>query len=553
MRHRCLLLLAGVLLLCGSPSVAAAHTELVRADPTDGAVLAESPGLAQLWFSGDIAADRSTARLVDEHGATLPGTHVVSGSGDPRVIAVELPVLSSGSYGLLWEAVSARDGHTTSGTVTFTIGRPGAVLPAGGSNGSSGLLHRWIWLLALAGVVGPLAIAVFVLREPRDPITVAARRRLLMASLVFAVAAAVVHPAQFWLARLITLLALCVLVGLVLIGRAIHAAVLLPLGILMWLEALGSHAAALPSGRLIALIADAVHASAGLLWLGAVPALLVVFWRRPRVELARTCRGPFAVLAAGSVLLVVASGLYGAGLEVATPQSLLAAPYGRLLLLKTGLLTTMGVLGLLNAWRLRRRSVPVATIALEGGVGVLLLVAVAALIGQPPPLGTPSAVAPAVTRSGFVTDLVVTISATPNQPGVNWLTVLAESSRRPAPAALTGVDLRIGDHTLVLQQLTSTRYFATYQAESAGAVRMVAVLHRGGQQYAVPLDWQVSSPAARPAPGRSLAPYVDAAALLVLELGVVGCAWWLVRKARRHPGRPATEQVAVDQGRGGAG
>ena len=56
MWRRCLLLLAGVLLLCALPAVAAAHTELVRADPADGAVLAESPGLAQLWFSGDIAA-----------------------------------------------------------------------------------------------------------------------------------------------------------------------------------------------------------------------------------------------------------------------------------------------------------------------------------------------------------------------------------------------------------------------------------------------------------------------------------------------------------------
>ena len=526
MWRRCLLMLAGVLLLCALPSVAAAHTELVRADPADGAVLAESPGLAQLWFSGDIAASRSTARLVDEHGGTVPGAQLVRGSGDPRVIAVELPSLARGSYGLLWEAVSARDGHTTSGTITFSIGHSGASLPTAVSGGSGGLMQRWIWLLALAGVVGPLAIVVFVLRAPSDPIALAARRRLLIASLAFAVVAIGIHHSGL---RLLTLAALCVLVGLVLAGRVVSALLLVPLGVLMWLEALGSHAAALPSARPFALIADAVHAFAGLLWLGAVPALLVVFWRGPRGELVKSCRRPFSVLAAGSVLLVVVSGLYGAGAEVATPRSLVAAPYGRLLLLKTGLLAAMGVLGLLNAWRLRRRSVSRGAIALEGTVGAVLLVAVAALVGQAPPVSTPSDVAPGVTRSGFVADLVLTVSATPNQPGVNWLTVLADSSRRPAPAPLGGVDLRIGDQTVVLQRLTTTRYFATYRADSAGAVRMVAVLHRGGHEYAVPLDWQVSSPKVRSAPGRSLAPYVNGAALLLLELGVVVCAWWLVR------------------------
>jgi copper transport protein len=159
----------------------------------------------------------------------------------------------------------------------------------------------------------------------------------------------------------------------------------------------------------------------------------------------------------------------------------------------------------------------------------VLLIAVAALVGQAPPLSTPSDIGPEVTRTGFAADLVVTVSATPNQPGVNWLTVLADSSRRPAPAPLDGVDLRIGGQTVVLQQLTGTRYFATYRADSAGAVRMVAVLHRGDREYAVPLDWQVSSPAARSAPGRRLAPYTDVAALLLLELGVGVCAWWLVR------------------------
>ncbi|MFC6157318.1 copper resistance CopC/CopD family protein [Kribbella jiaozuonensis] len=524
-RHRCLLLLAGVLLLCALPSVAVAHTELVRADPADGAVLAESPGLARLWFSGDITASRSTARLVDEHGVMVLGAGVVAGSGDPRVIAVQLPRLADGTYGLLWEAVAARDSHTTSGTVTFSVGHSGA-LSVHRPSTSGGVLVRWVWLLALAGIVGPLALVVFVLRVPSDPIALAARQRLLIAAACSAVVAIGIHRTGL---RLVCLVVLCALVGLVLTERVASVVLLVPIGGLMWLEATGSHAAALSSGHFAALLADAVHAFAGLLWLGAVPALLLVFWHGPRTELARSLRRPFSVVAAGSVLLVLVSGLYSAGLQVATPRWLIASTYGRLLLLKTALLGVIGLLGLLNAWRLRRRSVPRHTIAAEATVGALLLVAVAALVGQSPPAGARADVPPALARSGFVADLVVTVSATPNQPGVNWLTVIADSSRRPAPAPLGGVDLRIGDQAVPLQRLTDTRYFATYRAASAGAVRMVAVLHRGGREYAVPLDWNVSSPAVSLAPGLRLAPYVDGAALLLLELGVGVGAWWLIR------------------------
>jgi copper transport protein len=581
-RHRCLLVLAVAVALFVLPSTAAAHTVLVRADPASGAVLAESPGLARLWFSDDMAPARSTARLVDERGASVPGTQLVAGSGDPRVIAVVLPTLASGSYGLLWEAVSAKDGHTTNGTVLFAIGKPGTLLVAGSSTGSGELVRRWAGLVALAGLAGSLAVGLIVVRRQDLPILAAARRRLLNAALLSGIIALGIEfagPADVGglrTAHLVTLALLCGMIALLRRQRPVTAGVAALLVVLLWIEALGSHAAALPSGRFFALLAGAVHAFAGLLWLGAVPALLVVLWPRGRsradlAQLVRICRGPFSILAGGSMVLVVVSGLYGAGLEVATPRGLVASPYGRLLLLKVLLLAAMGVLGLVNAQRLRRRSLPARTIVVEVGVGLVLLVAVSALVSQPPPLGgSPvassdaapgfsSADGPAdrtvLTRSGSVDDLVVTVSATPNQPGMNWFTVLADSSRRPAPAPIDGVDLRIGPATaeriVTLQRLTATRYFATYQTEAAGPLQVVAVLHRGGRQYAVRLDWRVSPAASPVAAGPRLAPYVDVAALLVLEAAVAACAWWLVHTGRRRAVVPV--RAVADRGRGGSG
>jgi len=266
----------------------------------------------------------------------------------------------------------------------------------------------------------------------------------------------------------------------------------------------------------------------------------------------------------------VVTGLYSAGLEVATPHSLVASSYGRLLLLKTSLLAAMAVLGLVNARRLRSRPSPARTIVVESGVGLVLLVAVGALVSQPPPLGatpTTSDVAPGfssadgpadrtvLTRSSSVADLVVTISATPNQPGVNWFTVLAESSRRPAPAPIDKVDLLFrtahGEQAVPLQRLTTTRYFATYQADSAGGLHLVAVLHRAGRQYAVPLDWQVSPAGSAAGSGGRLAPYVDGAALVLLESALAIGTWWLIRTTRRRP--VIAMQAAVDRTRGGSG
>ncbi|MFC5263783.1 copper resistance protein CopC [Kribbella qitaiheensis] len=582
MRHRCLVMLAlavaVAIIIVVSPSTAAAHTVLVRADPASGAVLAESPGLARLWFSDEMAPSRSTARLIDQRGANVSGTRLVVGSRDPRVIAVVLPRLAPGSYGLVWEAVSAEDGHATNGTVLFAIGAASAFLQSSGGS-STELLRRWAALASLAGLVGPLAVYLLVLGRREDPASVfaTARRRLLttalaagLMALLISIADLLVRASEFtdvlggdwgrlWIVHTVALALLCVLV--VLLGRQgrlrwqLAFAVVALLGLLMWVEALGSHAAALPSGRIAALVAGAVHAFTGLLWLGAVPALLVVLWPRGRSRsdlalLVRSCRGSFSVLAGGSVLLLLVTGLYSAGLQVATTSSLVVSSYGRLLLLKTGLLAAMGVLGLINARRLQQRPRPARTIAVETGVGLVLLVAVAALVNQPPPLGAAASVSDAspgfssadgpadrtaLTRSGSVADLVVTVSATPNQPGANWFTVIAESSRRPSPAPIDQVELLFGvapsGRSVALERLTGTRYFATYQAEAAGALRLVAVVHRAGHEYAVPLDWQVAPVESPVTSGRPLAPYVDVAAVLLLEGALVAFTWRLLRRS----------------------
>jgi copper transport protein len=492
-----------------------------------------------------------------------------------------------------------------------------------------GVLLRWLGLCALAGLVGCLAVAGPVLgrvRASSAPDTVVigarlARRRLLAVAAGCAAAAAAVGVAtlaeearraaeaggqwtlgqalfdlltgtrwgHLWLAREAALIALvAVILGIrSRIGepstrRALALPVLAAALVLAvaGIEALGSHSVALASARAVAVVAYALHVLTALLWLGALPALVLVLFPRvpglePR-EVVRACRGPFSTLVVISVTVLVVTGLYGAGRQVPEPGQLLSTSYGRTLLLKTALLAAVGGLGLANSAllhgrRLNRRGRLVRApgggapsrrlIVVEASVGAVLLAAAGLLADTAPPR-TP---APAVPLAGpraydtTVDDLVVSVSATPNRPGVNGFTVLAASSRRPPPAPIDGVTLKLGSAggsgTLPLRQIEPGRYFGTGRLNSAGPVTITAVVRRAGERLTVAVPWRVSPKAAPPTAPRQehrLAPYLNAAALCVLLLALgAGVLRIVVRRRLRQPDTdsPAPAETILEDAR----
>jgi len=616
---------AAATLLLARP--ASAHADLVRSDPSDGSVLAHAPGVARLWFSEEISPEFSSARVVDRTGATVNGSVVHAGGGDPRQLTVELPSLGKGTYGLVWRALAEDDGHATSGVVVFTVGgaaaAAGTIPVAASASGAGtaatpmGVLLRWLGLCALAGLVGCLAVAGPVLGRVRvasasDTAAVGtqrARRRLLAVAAGCAAAAAAVGVVtltqegrraagaggdgtlsqavsdlltgtrwgHLWLAREAALIALvAVTVGIrSRLGKpstrlaAVRpvSAVALVLAVAC-IEGLGSHSVALGSARAAAVVAYSLHVLTALLWLGALPALVLVLWPRvaglPPRDVVRACRGPFSTLIVISVTVLVVTGLYGAGRQVPEPGQLLSTSYGRTLLLKTALLATVGGLGLANSAllhgrRLDRRGHLVRAprdaapsrrlIMAEALVGVVLLAAAGLLAETAPPRPAAPAVPVAEPRAYDTTvgDLVVSVSATPNRPGANGFTVLAASSRRPAPAPVDGVTLKLGGSgrpgTLPLRQIEPGRYFGTGRLDSAGPITIIAVVRRAGDRLTVTMPWRVSPPAAPPAVARPeyrLAPYVNAVALCVFLLALsAGLLRTVVR--RRHRRRPGTD------------
>jgi copper transport protein len=619
-RGAALVLGAGAaMLLLAQP--ASAHANLVRSDPPDGSVLARAPGVARLWFSEEISPKFSSARLVDRAGATVTGSRVQAGGGDPRQLTVDLPSLGTGSYGLVWRVLAEDDGHTTGGVVVFTVGAAAAAEtipvaaragPAGTAATPTGVLLRWLGLGALAGLVGCLAVAGPVLGRARaasasDTVAAAAqraRRRLLAVAAGCAAAAAAVGVialaeegqravgagvdrtlgqavldlltgtrwGHLWLAREAALIALAAVIGGIRsrLGepptrrstvRPVSAAALVLA--IACIEGLGSHSVALESARALAVVAYSLHVLTALLWLGALPALVLVLLPRvaglPPRDVVRACRGPFSVLIVISVTVLVVTGLYEAGRQVPEPGQLLSTSYGRTLLLKIALLAAVGGLGLVNSLLLhgRRLAWPGRLVRAPGGaapsgrlimaeasLGAVLLAVAGLLAETAPPRTTAPAVLPAKPQAYDTTvgDLVVSVSATPNRPGVNGFTVLAASSRRPPPAPIDRVTLELASPgesgTLTLRQIEPGRYFGTGRLDSAGPTTITAVVQRAGERLTVTMPWRVSPDAAPPAvarPEQRLAPYVNAVALCVLVLALsVGVQRIVVRRRRRR-------------------
>jgi copper transport protein len=180
----------------------------------------------------------------------------------------------------------------------------------------------------------------------------------------------------------------------------------------------------------------------------------------------------------------------------------------------------------------------------EALVGAVLLAAAGLLAETAPPRTTAPAVLPAEPQAYDTTvdDLVVSVSATPNRPGVNGFTVLAASSRRPPPAPIDRVTLRLARHgesgTLTLRQIEPGRYFGTGRLDSAGPITITAVVQRAGERLTVTMPWRVSPEAVPPAAARQehrLAPYVNGVALCVLLLALsAGVQRIVVRRRRRR-------------------
>jgi len=132
------------------------------------------------------------------------------------------------------------------------------------------------------------------------------------------------------------------------------AVVALPTLALVMLQARNSHAAGLEDTSLLKVSLDALHLLAASLWSGGVMALGVTVIPRLRkslneLALAWAVLRRFGGLAALSVGVLFATGLYNSGQQVASLDALLVTLYGQSLLVKVSLTLGVGLIGLLTS------------------------------------------------------------------------------------------------------------------------------------------------------------------------------------------------------------
>jgi copper transport protein len=560
---------------------ALAHATVERSDPEDGSSVTRSPRTIRIWFSEGIVPRFSGAKIVGEQGRRIALTSVRA-EADGLLVLTPASELPKGLYTADWSVLSAEDGHLRRGFVVFGV-RPG-VTPAAArdrrdeSVAPVDVALRWLNFSLLAGLAGGLAVAFLVLREAGAR---GARRRVLGWTLVCAVlglAAGVglllwqartlaselgrgepflgvawdlvagTRLGALWLAREALLLALVALLLALRKRDAPRLAAVTAVYVvsLAFVQALAGHAAAVSPRTGLAVAVAALHLLAAGAWIGGLVAAIVAFWPlrgEEQLALARASLRRFGILAPLSVGVLGVTGLYYAGRQVASLDSLLTTLYGKALLAKVGLLLVAGSFGLLNAVLLRRMRQPLRRLLLTEAAAGLAVLAAAALLTATLPARGPE-FAPAArglptnvrsSRSVAAEDVLVTLSARPNRAGPNVFHVIAASFRRPAPAQMSGVTLRFrrsAGKTVsapMVKVAPSNYRLAGDYLRSAGAWQIEVAVERGGAADVVAgFDWQAAPPAGRPArvSDRPLGPFFIGASavlgLLVLLAVVAG-------------------------------
>ncbi len=408
------------------PPAAFAHATLETTSPGIGQRLESSPRQIVLSFDQSVRVLDNGIEVYDAKGKLVSGVPHTR-ADDPRVVVAPLPRLPRGAYTVRWATIS-NDSHVGRGVFTFGVRMAApSVSQAYGATGPTTSEHvvRWLYFLCLALITGGIGFRLFVLR---GPVPEAVERRFYRFAGVGVVAALQVgilafclraedalqldltsflygdlspfaNTTRFGKAFVVMELGFALVSALLflawLTGRRflLWGAFLLSLGLGSGLS-LASHQGDdrgwLPS------FADWVHLSAATLWIGGLLALGLVVW--PEQRLRRTAFWRFSEIAGPLVAVVVAAGTYMTFKRFPALHDLWSVGYGRLLLVKLGLVCLALSWGAFHHFVIRPRLDRPAvagrlsrSLAGEAAVAVSILLLAAILVDSKPPPRAPQA------------------------------------------------------------------------------------------------------------------------------------------------------------------
>lgn len=459
---------AAWLLLALSAIGVSAHAALVSTNPTEGEILPSAPSEITITFNESVQPIDGAFRLFDGLQTETPLSARASGHD---VVVTTPTEMADGSWALAWRVVSA-DGHPISGVLTFAIGAPSGQIDVGSVNqdndqtlvisivqgigyvsllAASGLVlfQRFVGathvdrsagkgLASVLGGVGILAwlalVPLGILRQRGEPIgkiwdwrawgehldgAMLTTSLLVIGGLLLAT---IVAPL---LSRSNGDPLAIVGVAIALVGPTVsgHTRVFTPIWAMV--------------------VSNLIHTVVAAVWLGGLLGLVLFLRSASRQNVSVEDRGHviarFSTLAGVAVALLIPSGLLSAWLVLEGLQPFIDTTWGRLVLLKLGLVLVVVALAAWNRFRL----VPAITshrvesggptralariAALECTILVVVALVTGGLVNQSPASATlPDGVVP--TDHHAALDISITLGTAeltgtlePMHPGTNTL------------------------------------------------------------------------------------------------------------------------------------
>ncbi|MFG2936343.1 copper resistance CopC/CopD family protein [Streptomyces sp. NPDC048282] len=388
------LAVTGALLAGAGP--ASAHAALTGSDPSQGVVVPKAPDQVSLTFSENVSMNDNSLRVLDPQGKRVDKGKPTNLSGTTYGVQLKSG-LGKGTYTVAYQVVSA-DSHPVAGAYTFSVGAPSRTVASVGDQDAGGGVVGWLYgfgrYMSYAGYIVLVGGAAFVLACWQRGSGVRAMQRLVVGGWLTLTAATLwllllrgsyttsgsvgdifdlnllgqvlqTKPGAALVSRLLLLAAAALFIAVLFgaydkreeedekrdltFGLAIGGTVVAAGLAASW--AMAEHASTgLQPG--IAMPVDVLHLLAVATWLGGLTALLVALYRAPAdtpVDAAAVHR--FSRVAFGSVLALVATGIYQSWRQLGSWSAFTDTTYGQLLLVKIGLVALLvGIASISRRW-----------------------------------------------------------------------------------------------------------------------------------------------------------------------------------------------------------
>nr|WP_167517983.1 copper resistance protein CopC [Streptomyces cyaneus] len=393
-----LLLLAATGLLLAGAGPVSAHAALTGSDPQQGAVVDKAPTQVSLTFSEKVALSDDSLRVLDPKGKRIDRGDPANLSGTTYAVKLHSG-LPDGTYTVTYQVVS-EDSHPVAGAYTFSIGAPSqttvSVSDQSAGGGIVGALYGFGRYVSYAGFIVMVGGAAFVLACWQRGSGVRALQRLVVSGWLALTAATLgllllrgsytrtgklgdifdldllgqvlqTKTGAALVSRLLLLAAAALFIAVLFgaydkreeeekrdltFGLAIGGTVVAAGLAASW--AMSEHASTgLQAG--IAMPVDVVHLLAVAGWLGGLAALLVALYRAPvDTPVGASAVRRFSRVAFGSVLALVATGIYQSWRQLGSWSAFTGTRYGQLLLVKIGLVVLLvGIAWISRRWTAR--------------------------------------------------------------------------------------------------------------------------------------------------------------------------------------------------------